>query len=50
MLLIIWQGPGIVIFSLFVLEVGNIGYSTITFSYYDDIKMDIFKKSSHLQH
>jgi hypothetical protein len=45
MLLIIWQKPGIIVFSLFVLEVGNAGYSTITFSHYNNIKMDIFKGS-----
>ena len=50
MLLIIWQGLGIVVFSLFILEVGNISYSTITFSYYDDVKMNIFKRSSYLQY
>ena len=49
MLLIIWQGPGIVVFSLFVLEVGDINCSTITFSHYNNIKMDIFKRSFYLQ-
>ena len=50
MLLIIQQKLGIVVFSLFILEVGNTGYSTITFFYYNNIKIDIFKKSSHLQY
>ena len=50
MLLIIQQRLGIIVFSLFVLEVSNIDYSTITFSYYNNVKIDIFKKSSHLQH
>ena len=50
MLLIIRQGPGIVVFSLFVPEMGNAGCFTITFSYYNDIKMDAFKGSSYLQY
>ena len=36
------------VFSLFVLEVGDIGCFTITFSHYNDVKMDAFKGSSCL--
>ena len=49
MLLIIQQGPGMVVFSLFILEVSDVGYSIITFSHYNNIKMDTFKRSSRLQ-
>ena len=48
MLLIIQQRLGIVVFSLLILEVGDINYSPITFSYYNDVKIDIFKRSFHL--
>ena len=48
MLLIIQQGLGTVVFSLFIPEVGNAGYFTITFSHYNNVKIDIFKRSSRL--
>ena len=48
MLLIIRQGLGIVVFSLFTLKVGDVSYFTITFSHYNNVKMDIFKRSSYL--
>jgi len=39
-----------VVFSLLALEVGDIYYSAITSSHYNDIKMDAFKGSSYSQH
>ena len=49
MLLMIRQGLGIIVFSLFTLEMGDVSCSTITFSYYNNVKMDTFKRSFRLQ-